>query len=93
MNANEFLKKICPNGAIDEVTVSEIVAFAELKLEEADRIKGQIARDLSYMGEMAFQSPKAYDKLKAKYLSVVSLGGKKKIAILEQMRRDWCPED
>lgn len=92
MNTAEFFKKICPLGELDEVTVQEIVAFAEQKLEEADNIKSQIARDLSNIGEMAFTNPKAYDKLKARYLSAKSIDGKKKIAILEQMKRDWCPK-
>lgn len=93
MNANEFLKKICPNGAIDEVTAKEIVAFAELKLEEAQTIKGQIVSELSNIGVTAFKNPKAYNKLEARYKAQKALGTKKKIAILNQMRRELCTED
>lgn len=93
MNANDFLKKICPFGEIDEVTAQEIVTFAELKLEEAEKIKGQITCALSNIGAFAFQNPKAYDKLEAKYKSKKSLDDKKRVAILRQMRREWCEKN
>ena len=93
MNAQYFIKRLCPFGELDEYTVQEIVQFADRKIEERDKIKSQIARDLSRLGEMAFTDPKAYDKLKAKYRAVKSFGGNyKKIAILEQMKSTWCRE-
>ena len=93
MNAQDFLKRICPFDELDKYTVQEIVQFAECKIEERDKIKSQIARDLSRIGEMAFTDPKAYAKLKAKYRANGMFGGNyKKIAILEQMKRDWCKE-
>lgn len=93
MTVQDFMKRLCPFGELDKYTVQEIVAFAERKIEERDKIKAQIARDLSRIGEMAFTDPKAYDKLKAKYRAVKSFGGNyKKIAILEQMKIAWCKE-
>ena len=93
MTVQDFMKRLCPLDELDKYTVQEIVQFADRKIEERDKIKGQIARDLSRLGEMAFTDPKAYDKLKARYKAQGKFGGNyKKIAILEQMKSAWCKE-
>lgn len=73
---------------LDAVTVKELSRFIERKLDERDKIKGQIARDLRRIGEMAFLDPTAYDQLKAKYRKRWT--NTKKITILEDMRRHYC---
>lgn len=73
---------------LDAVTAKELARFIERKLDERDKIKGQIARDLRRIGEMAFLDPTAYDQLKAKYRKRWT--NTKKITILEDMRRHYC---
>ena len=90
MNANDILSKL---GLLDldAVTVKELVCFIERKLDEQERIKGQIAKDLRRIGEMAFLDPTAYDQLKAKYRRRWT--NTKKITILEDRRRRYCRRD
>ena len=73
---------------VDPVTIDELKHFAERKYDEQLKLKGQIARDLSRIGEYAFQNPAAYDKLRAKYKA--HWASKKKIAILDMMKKEWC---
>ena len=72
----------------DEFTRAEVVRFVELKLDEATKIRGQIAKDLRRIGTDAFRDARAYRKLKEKYLR--SHQSRKKLAILELERRTWC---
>ena len=76
---------------LDAVTVKELVRFIERKLDERDKIKGRIARDLRRIDEMAFLDPTAYDQLKAKYRRRWT--NTKKITILEDMRNRYCRRD
>ena len=76
---------------LDAVTAKELSRFSERKLDEQERIKGQIARDLRRIGEMAFLDPTAYDQLKDKYRRRWT--NTKKITILEDMRRRYCRRD
>ena len=87
MNAADILKKIYPYE-LDAVTLKELSRFIERKLDEQARIKGQIAKDLRRIGEMAFLDPAAYDQLKAKYRTRWT--NTKKLTILEDMRRKYC---
>lgn len=73
---------------VDAITISEVKHFAEMKYDEQLKIKGRIARDLARIGENAFQNPAAYRKLAAKYKAAHA--GKKKLAILEKMKKVWC---
>lgn len=73
----------------DEFTRAEIVRFAERKLDEATKIRGQIARDLQRLGgDFGFEKPDVYSKLKDKYIR--GHQSQKKLAILEQERLTWC---
>lgn len=75
----------------DEFTRAEIVRFAERKLDEATKIRGQIARDLQRLGgDFGFEKPDVYSKLKDKYIR--GHQPKKKLAILDMERRRWCKE-
>ena len=78
-----------PIEGLDDWTAAELYRFIERKLDEQAKIKGQIARDLRRIGEMAFLDPSAYDQLKAKYKASRRLS-RKKLAILELMRREQC---
>lgn len=73
---------------LDAVTVKELARFIERKLDERDKIKGQIARDLRRIDEWAFLDPNAYEQLKAKYRKRWT--NTKKLTILEDMRRHYC---
>ena len=73
---------------LDAVTAKEIARFIERKLDERDKIKGQIARDLRRIDEWAFLDPTAYDQLKAKYRRLWT--NTKKLTILEDMRCRYC---
>lgn len=73
---------------LDAITVKELSRFIERKIDEQARIKGQIAKDLRRIGEMAFLDPNAYEQLKAKYRTRWT--NTKKLTILEDMRRKYC---
>lgn len=73
------------------ITIAEVKHFAQLKYDEQEKIKGQIARDLNRIGENAWKDPTAYTKLKAKYKAAHA--GKKKLTILERERIKWCNEN
>lgn len=74
---------------IDNFTKLEIKRFVEKKLDEAEKIRGQIARDLNRIGgKDSFLNPKAYDELKKKYLR--GHQSRKKLAILELDKKLWC---
>ena len=75
----------------DEYTRREVARFINLKLDEVIKIRGQIAKDLRRLGEDSFTDPRAYDKLKAKYIRAHQ--SKKKLALLEMERRQWCHVD
>ncbi len=82
MHVSQWLK--IPLDDLDKWTAAEVHRFIERKLDEQARIKGQIARDLRRVGEMAFLDPTAYDKLKSKYRRQ----SRKKLAILELIRQE-----
>ena len=90
MNATDIMQRLSLLD-LDAVTVKELVRFIERKLDEQAKIKGQIARDLRRIGDMAFLDPSAYDQLKAKYRTRWT--NTKKITILEDMRRRYCGRD
>lgn len=87
MNATTIIERL---GLLelDAVTVKELSRFIERKLDERDKIKGQIAKDLRRIGEWAFLDPNAYAQLKAKYRKRWT--NTKKLTILEDMRRHYC---
>ncbi|MBR0060906.1 MAG: hypothetical protein IJP68_05445 [Selenomonadaceae bacterium] len=87
MNATDIIERL---GLLDldAVTAKEIARFIERKLDERDKIKGQIARDLRRIDDMAFLDPNAYDQLKAKYRKRWT--NTKKLTILEDMRKHYC---
>lgn len=87
MNAADILSQLRLLD-LDAVTAKELARFIERKLDERDKIKGQIARDLSRIGEYAFLDSSAYDQLKNKYRRRWT--NTKKITILEDMRRYYC---
>ena len=87
MNATDILSKLGLFD-LDAITAMELSRFIERKLDEQARIKGQIAKDLRRIGEMAFLDPAAYDQLKAKYRTRWT--NTKRITILEDMRRHYC---
>ena len=68
-----------------------LTRFIERRLDERDKIKGQITRDLRRIDEMAFLDPAAYDQLKGKYRRRRT--NTKKITILEDMRNRYCRRD
>ncbi|MBR0287519.1 MAG: hypothetical protein IJQ82_00920 [Selenomonadaceae bacterium] len=78
-----------PIEGLDDWTAAELYRFIERKLDEQAKIKGQIAKDLRRIGEMAFLDPTAYLKLRAKYQAGKRLS-RKKLAILELMRKEQC---
>lgn len=77
-------KKI-PLEGLDTWTLAEIRGYVERKIDDHRKIRGQIAKDLRRLGEMAFLDPSAYDQLKAKYKASRRLS-RKKLAILETSR-------
>lgn len=87
MTVDQWLK--IPLEGLDTWTLAEIRSYVERKLEDHRRIRGQIARDLRRIGEMAFLDPSAYDKLKAKYRTSNRVS-RKKLAVLELMRKEQC---
>ena len=79
MNLNKF----------DEITRKEIEFFLERKETEHGKICGQIARDLRRIGgEYGFLDERNYRLLREKYLRAHQ--SKKKLAILENMKVEWC---
>ena len=86
MTASQWAK--IPIDDLDEITLKELRVFIERKLDEQAKIKGQIARDLRRLGEWAFMDTRAYDQLKAKYSK--NRTARKKLAILENMRKEYC---
>lgn len=87
MNTNDIMQRLRLLD-LDAVTAKEIARFIERKLDERDKIKGQIARDLRRIDEWAFLDPNAYDQLKAKYRRRWT--NTKKLTILEDMRKHYC---
>ena len=74
---------------LDPITQKEIDIFRERKIDEHMKIGGQIARDLRRLGgDYAFLEPAFYAKLREKYRRAHA--GKKKLAILEMMKNEWC---
>ena len=75
----------------DAITRREIEVFLERKGAESDKLKGQIAKDLRRVGgEDGFLVAGNYRKLEEKYRRWhVS---RKKLAILNDMCRQWCKE-
>lgn len=84
----ESILRLFDSRYVDAITIAEVKQFCEIKYEEQEKIKGQIARDLARMSENAFMTPSAYSKLSAKYKAANA--GKKKLAILEQMKERNC---
>ena len=87
MNATTIIERLRLFD-LDAVTVKELSRFIERKLDERDKIKGQIAKDLRRIDEWAFLDPNAYDQLKAKYRRRWT--NTKKLTILEDMRKHYC---
>lgn len=87
MHVDQWLK--IPLEELDAWTLAEIRGYVERKLNDHRKIRGQIAKDLRRLGEMAFLDPSAYTKLKAKYRASRRLS-RKKLAILEDMCRHYC---
>ena len=87
MTADQWLK--LPLEGLDAWTLAEIRSYVERKLEDHQRIHGQIARDLDRLGEMAFLDSSAYDQLKAKYKTSARVS-RKKLAVLDLMRKEYC---
>lgn len=76
----------------DPFTRAEILRFAEKKLDEAAKIRGQIAKDLWRLGgDFGFMKPNIYSKLREKYIR--GHQSRKKLAILEQNRKEYCHDD
>ena len=84
----QAILKLFDPHEVDAITIAEVKHFAEVKYDEQEKIKGQIARDLARIGADAYCTPSAYTKLKSKYKA--SHAGKKKLAILDMMRSKWC---
>lgn len=78
-----------PLEGLDTWTLAEIRSYVERKLEDHAKIRGQIARDLDRIGEMAFLDPSAYDQLKAKYRASARVS-RKKLAVLDIMQKEQC---
>lgn len=76
---------------MDTVTQAEIKHFVERKEAEYLKLSGQIAKDLRIIGENAYCDAQAYRKLKARYSK--NWTSKKKLAILEMMRKKWCADE
>ena len=87
MTADQWLK--IPLEGLDTWTLAEIRSYIERKLEDHAKLRGQIARDLNRIGEMAFLDPSAYDKLKAKYKARSNVS-RKKLAVLDLMQKEQC---
>lgn len=87
MTVDQWLK--IPLEGLDLWTLAEIRAYVERKLEDHRRLRGQIARDLDRISEMAFLDPSAYDQLKAKYRASNRVS-RKKLAVLDLMRKEYC---
>ena len=87
----EKLIRLFDPREVDAITIAEVKHFAEVKYNEQEKIKGQIARDLARIGENAFQDTIAYRKLAAKYKAAHA--GKKKLTILENMKKLWCKDE
>ena len=87
MNADQWMK--IPLEGLDDWTLAEIRSYVERKLEDHAKLRGQIARDLNRIGEMAFLDPSAYDKLKAKYKARSNVS-RKKLAVLDLMQKEQC---
>ena len=90
MTADQWLK--IPLEGLDTWTLAEIRSYVERKLEDHRRLRGQIARDLDRIGEMAFLDPSAYTKLKAKYKARSNVS-RKKLAVLDLMRKEQCKRE
>lgn len=73
---------------IDEYTREEVRRYVEQKIDEHTKFRGQIARDLSRIGENAWREESAYRKLAAKYKAAHQ--SRKKLAILEMERKAYC---
>ena len=87
MTADQWMK--IPLEGLDDWTLAEIRSYVERKLEDHAKLRGQIARDLNRIGEMAFLDPSAYDKLKAKYKARSNVS-RKKLAVLDLMQKEQC---
>ena len=88
MGELEKILRIFTSRDMDAVSVSELIHYAELKIAEHEKFRGQIAHDLARLGENAWCDPKAYAKLKVKYR--VAHAGKKKLAILDIIKAENC---
>lgn len=85
-------KLIMQLGEADEYTRAAVKRFAEKQLDEAQKIRGQIARDLRRLGgDNAFQVERYYTTLREKYIR--GHQSRKKLAILEMERQCWCHAD
>ena len=88
----ESLLRTLTSPDMDEYTRFEIRRFAEKKLEEHAKFRGQIARDLRRLGgEYGFLDERNYRKLREKYLR--GHQSKKKLAILEMLKKEWVRDE
>ena len=78
-------------NSVDNITQKLVRHFAERELEQVTKINGRIARDLEKFGDYAFLDSTAYDKLKEKYRRAHA--GKRKLELLELMRKNNCRGD
>ena len=77
-------------GEIDPVTMREVNHFIERKLNEIEKPRAQISRDLRRISPDAWHDKNAYDTLRNKYKSQWACN--KKLAILDMDRRQFCFE-
>lgn len=85
----EKFHRLCLAGEIDPVTIREVNHFIDRKLNEIEKLRGQIARDLKRISPDAWHDARAYDTLRNRYKS--QWANAKKLAILD-MGRKFCFE-
>ena len=77
-------------GEVDSVTMREVNHFIERKLNEIEKLRAQISRDLRRISPDAWHDARAYDTLRNRYKS--QWANAKKLAILDIDRRQYCFE-
>ena len=77
---------------VTDYTRKEITRDIEKRLAVEENFRAQITRDLRRVGgDYGFQNEQCYRKLKEKYLR--GHQSRKKLALLEMERRQWCHVD
>lgn len=77
-------------GEVDPVTIREVNHFIDRKLNEIEKLRGQISRDLRRISPDAWHDKNAYDTLRNRYKN--QWASAKKLAILDMDRRQYCFE-